>query len=42
MMRDVYKKPEMRSEAIDIGVYGQYAPGYLQITAGIFCGPCCE
>jgi|GEM_PF-5295690 len=42
MMREEYKKPEMRSEAIDIGVYGKYSENTpIYHGGGVFGGACC-
>ena len=44
MIREEYKKPEMKSETIDIGVYGQYGcPGNTPalVLGGVMSGPCC-
>ena len=38
--REAYEKPEIRTEKVDIGVYGQYGAGPVQQLQPFF-GLCC-
>ena len=40
MKREEYKKPEIRSETIEIGAYGQYGESPVQALQPLF-GLCC-
>ncbi|MDY6932549.1 MAG: hypothetical protein SVJ22_11630 [Halobacteriota archaeon] len=44
MVKNKYYRPVIRSETIDIGVYGQYgSPDNTPALTlgGVMCGPCC-